>query len=210
MSLFSGEQPSLGVFSTVGAPTIAVPQVAPATGLGAGVNLVVPIGTMNLANAVTNTNPTTATALMTYKFPAGSLNLLSRIVDIFAAGEMTTGTGTTTTVAVTLGDGTNTRTVATWTTGSLTTGQTSLPWEFDLSFYVSTAGSSGKVFGHGLFSIPLTAPTAAVASYNDQNTAATSALDLTQLITLSVTSLFGSSNAGNAVTQDMMQISFSN
>lgn len=210
MSLFAGEQPQLGVFSTVGAPIIAVPQVAPATGSGAGINLVVPIGTLNLANAVTLPNPTTATALMTYKFPAGSLNQLNRIVDIFAAGNITPGTSSTATFAVTLNDGTNTRTVATWTTAAIAA-IANMPWEFDLSFYISTAGSSAKAYGHGIFSVPVaTSTVTAVNSYNDTNTAATSTFDATQLITLSVTALFGTTNAGNSVVQDMMQISLSN
>lgn len=211
MSLFAGEQPVLGVFSTVNAPTIAVPQVAPATGLGAGIALVVPVGTMNLANAVTNVNPIAATALMTYAFPAGSLNLLNRIVDVFAAGEMTTGaeTAATQTYAITLNDGTNTRTVATWTTQAQTASQTSVPWEIELVFETTTAGTSGKVFGHGSLSIPLT-PAGAIAGYLDTNTAATSTLDLTQKVTMSVTMLFASTNASNSVTQDMMVIEFEN
>lgn len=163
-----------------------------------------------LAAAVTNSNPTSATALMTYVFPAGSLNAVGRTLDIFAAGEMTTGTGTTTTVAVTFGDGTNTRTLFTATTGALTTGQTSLPWNIFLDISVATAGTSGALFGHGVLAIPLTAPSAANAAYNDQNTANSSSLNLTKAITMSVTSLFGSSNSSNSVTQDYMTISVAN
>lgn len=211
MSLFAGEQPQLGVFSTVGAPTIAVPQVAPATGLGAGIYMVIPDGALNLANAVTNTNATTATALMTYVFPGGSLNTLSRIIDIYAAGEYTTDSGTarTITLALTFGDGTNTRTLGTWTTGATTASQTGMPWNFDFAAVVSTAGSSGKLFGHGTANVTLGASAAgALTSYNDTNTAASSTLDLTKQITLSVTQLYSGSNAGNTFTQDFMQLSF--
>lgn len=203
MSLFSGEQPVLGTFgSSTGAPQIVIPSGT------AGIDLVMPV--TDVTNAVTKTNPTSATALMTQKFPSGALNNLGRAIDIFAAGEVTTGVSSTVTFAVTLNDGTNTRTVATWTTGALTTGQTNLQWEIDLAFDINVAGSSGKVFGHGTYSIPLTAPTAAVSAYTDANTAASSTLDLTQLITLSVTALFGTSNAGNSVTQDLLQITIAN
>lgn len=174
----------------------------------AGLQVVPPI--TELAGAVTNANPTSATNLMTFVFPAGALNTLKRTLEIFAAGEITTGTGTTTTVAVTMNDGTNTRTLLTFTTGSLTTGQTSLPWEVFGVIETNTIGSSGKMFGHGSLSIPLTAPTAAAAEYLDQNTAASSTLDLTKSITLAVNSLFGSTNAGNSVTQDLLYMSISN
>lgn len=211
MSLFAGEQPNLGIFSTQGVPTINVPQVAYGSLQGgAGIQLLVPVDGIALDDAVTNANPTSATALMTYAFPGGSLNQLDRLISLFAAGEITTGVGTTTTFAVTLNDGTNTRTVATWTTGALTTGQTGLPWEVDLSFTVSVGGTSGAVFGHGGLAIPLTAPTAAVSEYFDTNTASTSALNLTQRIVMSVTSLFGTGNASNSVTQDMMIIEVAN
>ena len=210
MSLFAGEQPSLGIFSTTGIPSIYVPAVAqPAA---AGIQLMVPVDGIALDDAVTQVNPTSATALMTYNFPNGSLNQLDRVVQVFAAGEVTTGaeSAASQTFAVTLFDGTNTRTVATWTTGNVTASQTNLPWEIDLTFAVSVGGTSGAVFGHGGFAMPLTAPTAAVSEYFDNNTASTAALNLTQRITLSVTMLFASTNASNSVTQDMMIIQVAN
>ena len=165
---------------------------------------------VQVAGKVTNANPTSATAMMTYVFPAGALNNTNRLLELFFAGEATTGTGSTMTFAVTFGDGTNTRTLFTATTGALTTGQTNLPWEIYLYNMTASTGTSGALFAHGGLSIPLTAPTAAVAEYLDQNTANSSALNLTLPITMSVTSLFGSTNAGNSVTQDMMQIIVSN
>lgn len=159
------------------------------------------------ANLVTNTNPTAATALMTYAFPAGALNVVGRVIDIFGTGQITTGTGTTTTFAVTLGDGTNTRTALTWTTGALTTAQTNLQWELSGTVLITTAGTSGTVFSHGYYEIPLTAPSAAASKYFDAITANSSALDLSKTITLTVTSLFGSSNASNSVTEDALVIS---
>jgi len=132
MSLFAGEQPSLGIFSTTGIPSIYVPAVAqPAA---AGIQLMVPVDGIALDDAVTQVNPTSATALMTYNFPNGSLNQLDRVVQVFAAGEVTTGaeSAASQTFAVTLFDGTNTRTVATWTTGNVTASQTNLPWRLIL------------------------------------------------------------------------------
>lgn len=158
----------------------------------------------SLAAAVTNANPTSATNLMTQVFDPGVLSVVGKTIYVFAGGEITTGTGTTTTVAITINDGTNTRTVLTWTTGALTTAQTNLPWEIEAFISINTAGSSGKVFAHGGFGIPLTAPTAGVTYYNDQNVAASSTIDFTKATTWAVNSLFGSSNAGNSVTQDSM------
>jgi len=178
----------------------ALYTLSPAGTVASGFNIALPA----ITTAVTNVNPTSATNLMTYVFPAGSLNTLGRVITIFAAGEVTTGTGTTVTFAITLNDGTNTRTIGTWTTGALTTGQTNLPWEIYFDMVTNTVGTSGKMFAHGSYTIPLTAPTAAASEYLDQNTAASSTLNLTLSNTLAVNSLFGSTNGSNSVTQDLM------
>jgi len=176
--------------------------ISPTSTTPAGLNVAIP----TITTPVTNVNPTSATSLMTYAFPAGSLNTKGRTISLFAAGEITTGVGTTTTFTILLNDGTNVRTIDSFTTGALTTGQTNLPWEINATIVVSASGTSGTVFSHGGFIIPLTAPTAAVAEYLDQNTASSSSLNLTLGVSLAIASLFGTSNGSNSVTQDLMTL----
>lgn len=166
------------------------------------------------ASAVTNTNATSATALMTYKFQAGQLNILAKTIQVYAAGEYTTdsGTGRTMTVAVTLYDGTNTETLATWTSGATTASKTGFAWNLDLTAMTSTAGTSGKTISHGVFNVLLGATNgAAITSYADQIAGENSTtLDLTKALTLSITQLYSGSNAANTFTEDMLVVSILN
>jgi hypothetical protein len=162
-----------------------------------------------VAAAVTATNPSSAAALMTYAFPVGQLNAVGKAFNIFAGGNYTTATGQTPTftIAVTLGDGTNTRTLLTWTSGATTAVATAQPWNLDGTVVIQASGSSGTAYAHGAASITLgTTTTAASAKYLDANTAVTSAVNLTLATTLTVTALFSSSNAGNNVVEDMLVI----
>lgn len=168
---------------------------------------------LSIAAAVTNTNATSATALMTYAFLPGSLNVVGKTLDIYAAGTYTTdgGTGRTITFAVTLGDGTNTRTIATYTTGATTASQTKFPWNYDATIITQAVGSSGTVYGHGILNITLGSSIGgALTSYNDQNNAASSALDLTKTITLTLTQLYSGSNAGNIFVEDTLALMLAN
>jgi hypothetical protein len=158
---------------------------------------------------VTNTNATSATALMTTVFSASSLSSVGKTLYMFSAGEYTTdsGTGRTITLAVTINDGTNTRTLVSWTSGATTASQTSMPWNFEAYMVVTAAGASGTMFSHGTADITLGASAGgATTAYNDTNTANSSVVILTASTTLSVTQLFSGSNAGNTFTQDMMII----
>lgn len=158
---------------------------------------------------VTNTNATAATALMTQAYGALTLSAVGKTLFIHGAGEYTTdsGTGRTITLAVTINDGTNTRTLATWTSGATTASQTALPWNFDLYAIVTTAGAAGTFFSHGTANITLgSSAGGATTSYNDVNAANSSAVILTAATTVSVTQLFSGSNAANTFTQDLLLI----
>jgi hypothetical protein len=146
---------------------------------------------------------------MTTTFPAQALSSVGKTLYVYGAGEYTTdsGTGRTITLAVTINDGTNTRTLLTWTSGATTASQTSMPWNFDGYITITTAGASGTAFSHGTANITLGASASgAVSSYNDTNTANSSAIILTASTTVSVTQLYSGSNAGNTFTQDLMVI----
>lgn len=163
------------------------------------------------AASVTNTNATTATALQTYAFQPGQLNIVGKAVHVYAAGEYTTDSGSarTVTVALTQGDGTNTRTLATWTSGATTASQTSFPWHVDAWITTQAAGTAGTMFAHGNLFITLGSTQAGASTiYADVNTAVTSALDLTKTNTLSVTQLFSGSNTGNTFTEDMLIVQY--
>ena len=164
--------------------------------------------------AVTNTNPiTSAVALMTQVFPAGALNTLGRTLNIYAAGEYTTdsGTGRTMTFSAVLGDGTENNTLFTVTTGATTASKTGFAWSFNLQAVVATTGTESTILSHGTFTI-LLGGTAQAAStvYQDINTAATADSDLTLANTLTLGQFFGGSNAGNTFTQDLMVITVAN
>jgi hypothetical protein len=164
-----------------------------------------------IAALVSNTNATTATALNLYAFKAAQLNAVGKTVYFYGAGNYTTdgGTARTVTLALTQGDGTNTRTLMTFTTAVTTASQTALPWNVDGFITTQASGTAGTMFAHGSFNIAL-GTTAVTTSYNDLNTAATSALDLTKVNTLTVTQLFSGSNAGNIFVQDTMIVQILN
>lgn len=179
------------------------------TGVGqVGLTLTAPVPL--IGSAVTQTNPTSAANLLTYAIQPNQFNALGKAIHIYGAGEYTTdgGTARTITIAVTWSDGTNTRTLLTWTSGATTASQTNLPWNVEGYITVQAVGSAGTAFAHGTAWVTLgsSAP-GATTSYNDTNTAVSSAINLTVSGTLAVNALFSGSNAGNTITQDMLIVS---
>lgn len=151
---------------------------------------------------VSQTNPTSQTALMQANIPAGFLNSVNKSLFITASGLITTGVSSTIVFTVTLGS----LTLMTLTSTALTTAQSNLPWEISAWVSVTTAGSSGALEAHGSVMVPLTAPAAAAAAFLDQNTAAVSTVDLTASQNLVIKAAFGSGNAGNVVSQRQMLV----
>lgn len=181
-------------------------QVVSFTGGAANVNYT------NTATPITATNPSSAATLFSYAFPAGALNVANRVIYLFGSGYYTTASGQTptVTVAVTLGDGTNTRTLLTWTSGATTASASNIPWNFDGYIFTDSTGTSGTMLSHGTLNLTLgTSAGAATGSYLDTNHAASSALNLTLATTLNITTTMSSSNAGNSVTEDSLLVQVS-
>jgi len=137
-------------------------------------------------NAVTTI--TTAQNLYSTTLPAGVLNVANRTLLVSAYGVYTSpGTSTPTmTFAVTLGG----VTVFTITTAAISaTASTNLQWQLVTQLTVVTLGSSGTVEAHGNLAVNISAntPGAALSEYADQNTAVSSAINLTSALTLNIT-----------------------
>jgi len=179
-------------------------------------------------NVTPTTGPngtTTETAFATFTFPGGpngvyenggAINAVGKTVYIWAAGLATTSATTfTPTIKLRLGGvvgppptGTSLISIA---SGALTLSQTNLPWQFEAYVTVqavNAAGGTGVVEAHGLFSIALTAPTAALSSYADQNTATVTVGDLTtsQLFTLSAALSNGTATNAMTVRQQIIEV----
>jgi hypothetical protein len=148
-------------------------------------------------------NVSTAQNLMSFSVPAGSMNKLLKSLRIFGRGLYTTaGAQTPTlTVAITIGGVSVLSFVSTATTAS----QTNLPWEFEAWITTSLVGSSGTVEAHGQMQIKLgSGASGASTDFLDTNTAASSAINLTNANTLQVTITSSTASASNSFTQRQM------
>lgn len=153
--------------------------------------------------AVTDTNPTTATALQTTVIPAGTLNVVGKTISVTAAGVYTTDANTarTITIAGTLGA----VSMFSFTTGATTASQTGFPWQLFMTMVVTTKGSSGVLTVNGQLAITLGSSIGGAQTIYGYS-AASSAVDLTVAETFSMTALFSGSNAGNTITENILQV----
>jgi len=146
---------------------------------------------------------TTAQTFFTDSFPAGALNKLNRTIRVSGTLIFTVSAGTPTcTIAIKLGS----VTLVTITTAALaasTNGQ--LDFQFILS--VASTGSSGTIEAHGQVAAQLsTNLSTAVAQYQDQNTAVSSAVNLTSALALTGTIAGGSAIASAQVRQLLVEV----
>lgn len=167
-----------------------------------------PVGQSALVSAavtnitpVTATNPSSQADLMTFTFPAGSLNALNRTIYFWGAGNYTTAGAQTPTfrLRASLGG----VTVLDFTSGA-TTASVTKTWNVEGYIIVSATGATGTVEAHGIFNVELGAGAAgsvAETSYNDAVIAASSSIDFTAADILKLTCLFSSSNGGNSIVQ---------
>ena len=221
MSLFKYERPSVGKVNFQPVATPAGPDLqdgdfwydATQKNMIQRVN---GFSVIDVSMASVNQTPVTATNpnpgpsnLMSYVVPAGSANTLGKVIDLFCTGFYTTASAQTPTITIAVKMGSVT--IATWTTGATTASATNMPFNFDLSIITSAIGSSGTVIAHGVANVTLGASAGgAETSYNDTNSASSSAIDLTAAETIQVVVSMSSSNAGNSVTQDTMQVTIGN
>lgn len=137
---------------------------------------------------------TTAQTLFTLALPAGALNKKNRALQIQGFILFTVSSGTpTTTIAIKLGAVTL-FTVTTAALAASTNGQLF----FDILISVVSTGAAGTLEAHGQVTAQLsTALGTAVAQYQDQNVAVSSAVDLTSALNL-VASIAGSGAIASA------------
>lgn len=131
---------------------------------------------------------TTAQNLFTKAFPAGALNVVGRTL-LITGFIIYTSPGTTTptiTIAITLGGVTL---VTITTSGISATASTNLQIQFQFQATIVSTGASGTLEAHGDVAANLTAntPGGAVNEFADTNTAVSSAVNLTNALTLAAT-----------------------
>lgn len=160
-----------------------------------GSSLVVP--SVNIT-AVTATNPSAEADLQTFALPAGSLNVIGKMLRFESAGNYTTAAGQTPTIRYRAYIGSVA--VLDFTSAATTASATTIPWKVRGNIICSAVGASGTVEAHGsLFFTLGTTAGADSAHYQDVVVAASSAIDLTAAQTFKLTALASSSNAGNIV-----------
>lgn len=167
-------------------------------------------------SSITSTTPVTATAnstseqtLMELTLGAGYFNTLGQPFLFNAAGVFSTPVAQTPTITLKTklctvsgcGSGTVVTLISIITTATLAS-STNNNWNFSFLGYTQTVGASGKLEIHGPLSIDLGAlSTSADSIFNDTNTAASSAIDLTGTLFVDFTVTFSTGSASNACTQ---------
>jgi len=154
---------------------------------------------------VQNTNPTSATNMMTAALQANTLAAVGDGLEIWAAGTVNlTTTTSAATFAVVLGG----VTIATFTTGSFAVGALNLAWNLQINSTVVTTAVSGNVTleTHGTLNAALTTAAGATTSYNDINVAVSSAINGSIPLTLAITGFLAAGNAASFINQRQLQV----
>lgn len=130
---------------------------------------------------------TTAQNLLSYAFGAGALNVVGRTFTVSGSAlyATTSANVATLTIALKLGS----VTIATLTTAATNTAaSTNLPIQFAFTVTTTSTGATGTLYASGGAKVDLgTAASAAITEYLINNTAASSAVNLTAAQTLTVT-----------------------
>lgn len=147
---------------------------------------------------------TTAQTLMSLAFLAGALNKTNRTLRI--SGTIiytTTSTSFTVSIAIKLG----TVTLCTITSATITNAQTNGQLSFEYIVSVAATGSSGTLESHGELTVQGGSTLgAAVAQYADQNTAVSSAVNLTSALTLVATIAASASMSSAQLRQGLIEV----
>jgi len=130
---------------------------------------------------------TTAQNLFNQTLNAGVLNKQNRTITVSAALIYSTAGGSTPTMTIALVLGGVT--LCSITTAALNTAaSTNMPVQFYFQLNVVTTGSAGTIESHGTVNANISAntPAAAIATYNDTNSAVSSAVNLTSALALQI------------------------
>jgi len=154
---------------------------------------------------VQNTNPTSATNMMTAILQANTLAAVGDGIEIWAAGTVNlTTTTSAATFAIVLGG----VTIATFTTGNFAVGALNLAWNLQINSTVVTVAVGGNVTleTHGTVNASLTTAAGATTSYNDINVAVSSAIVGGSTLTLAITGFLAAGNAASFINQRQLQV----
>lgn len=154
---------------------------------------------------VQNTNPTSATNMMTGTIKAGTLSKVGQTLQVFAAGIVNlTTTTSAATFAVVLGG----VTIATFTTGNYAVGAINLSWNLSIEATVASVDSGGNITVecHGFASGSLTTLAGATTSYNDSAVAVSSSIAAASDQTLAITGFLAAGNAASFINQRQLVV----
>jgi len=153
-----------------------------------------------------NANVTTDQNLQAYTVLAGTFNVLTKTIRVFAAGNYTTQAGETPNVRLRLFLGGVQ--ILSWNSNATTASATDMAWEIDAVITVSATGAAGTVEAHGRACVTLgTTGGAAAETYEDVIVAASGAIDLTANAVLQVTGRFSTQPGAaprNSITERML------
>lgn len=159
-----------------------VPEIVDLNGNSHGIETML----LQLLAQTALTTITTAQNLFSQTLPAGALNKIGRMLRITGSIVFTTASANTPTIAIALKLGTVT--LCTITSAAVAASTTNGQLQFEIIVQVATAGSSGTIESHGELLAQLSATLGtALAAYADQNTAVSSAVNLTSSLALSAT-----------------------
>jgi hypothetical protein len=184
--------PNTGAFTTL----TSTPVTGQTIKVGGGCSV-------NTSATTVSANSTSQQNLMSYSMPASLLNTSGKTLRVWMAGVYTTQAAQTPTITIDVAFGATT--VASWLSTATTASQTNMPWE--AVCYISTAstGATGTVEAHGLMNMRLGSAAGAGSTFQDTNTAASGAIDLTSAQTVQVHVTF-STNAAGANTCSQRQL----
>ena len=149
------------------------------------------------------TTITTAQTLMSLAFLAGALNKTNRTLRISGTVIFTTAGTPTITLSIKLG----TVTLVAILTPAIGNAQTNGQMAFEIIVSVATTGSSGTLETHGELNVQGgSALSAGVVQYLDQNTAVSSAVNLTSALTLAVTLAASTTVSSAQLRQGLIEV----
>ena len=176
-----------------------------------------PTGSISPTSAIANTTSvtvngavTTDQSLMELTLTSGILNTVNAPFLVHGSGVFTIAVAQTpnltfkTKLCTVSGCGSGTVVTLTSITTSATVAATNNPWNLNVKVATVSSGSSGTLIAHGPLAIDLGAlSTVADSVFNDTNTAASSAINLTGTLYLDFTVATSSGNSGNSITQQI-------
>lgn len=174
-------------------------------------------GAVGTSSAVSNVTPVTVSAnttsdqaLMELSIPSGTFNTAASPFLVHSSGIFTIATLQTPNLTykaklcTVSGCGSGTVIALATITTTATVAATNNIWVFNLKVATATTGASGTLITHGFLAIDIGATSAIADSvFNDTNTAASSAINLTGALFVDFTIATSAGNAGNSFTQQI-------